>query len=207
MNNRIVYGVMFGLLGFSGIILGMEDVSKNEYFSLFIKNDGSGVIKKCTIDYQKTKSSIVKKPESMHHLVKTMPIHCEKVKKVEDVNFSILGILLERGEKFHLETQGNAEKKESYVIEQVTVKSWPMQWDEIKNRKYGSISKYFTSDPVVYDLHDKEATNVPTLNCSTVNEAQENSIIDMAETFSSIALVAFVVYFCRNHLKTCTLFF
>ena len=43
MNNNVLYGVIFGLLGFSGIVLGMElemskDQSKNEYFSLFIKN-------------------------------------------------------------------------------------------------------------------------------------------------------------------------
>ena len=210
MNNNVLYGVVFGLLGFSGIVLGMElemskDQSKNEYFSLFIKNNGVGVIKKCTIDYQKTKSTIVKESQSMN-LVKTMPIRCEKIKEVEDVNFAILGPLLDKGERFHFDIQVSAEKKERYVIDQVTVKSWPIQWDEIKNKKFGSLGKYFTSDPVVYDLHDNKATDVATLNCSTINETQESPMIEIFESVGSIALVVYMVYFFRNNPMALTLF-
>ena len=200
MNNKIVHGVVFGLLGCSGMMFGMEldkskQAHKDAFFSLIVKKNGPCTIKKCTIDDAEAKTIMVRELGSAHKLVTTRPVCYEKIKQVEDINFSMLGPLLDKREKFVIEIQTTDHNKEKYVIDQVNVKSWPIQFDEIRNGKYGSIGKYLTSDSVVYDLQDDKSTQLPVLRCAN-SEPYEYQLL---ETFSSVALIAMVFFYWKKN--------
>ena len=200
MNNKIVHGIVFGLLGCSGITFGMElqklqQDNKGECFSLCIKKNGLFAIKKCTIDDAESKTIIRRDVGSIHNLVKTTPIHYKKIKTVQDINFSTLGSLLDKGEKFFLEVQAANQDKEKYLIDQVDVKRWPILFDEIRNGKWGSVGKYFSSDFVV-DLHDSKPNNNNAAVLSCLNS--EPYDYPLTETLGSIALIALLFFYWKK---------
>jgi hypothetical protein len=198
-----VFCGVFVLLGMSGIIFGMEaDQNKNNTdtcFSLFIKNNGHAVVKRCTVDASKIQSLIVQQSAITDHIVTTIPVQYKKIKKVLCDDYARINELINIHKKFLLKNQA---LQEEYVINQVIIKSWPLQWDEMKRGNYESVNKYLTRDAHVYDLCDSDP-NLTVLNCRNHDVVQGFRIVN-AEPLNTIAVCAFILYFYSKNPMTLT---
>lgn len=195
MNNKVVYIVACGLLLASGIVFCMEsDQSLKENkvsYLLCVKHNGHGSIQKSTVVDLHATTTIVTSG-SGKNLVTTMPIRCETLHKIEGINMSTLGDLLAKKEQFQLKVKRTGDQSDNYLIDQIKVRSWPIQFDEIINRNYRSVNQQFADKNTVHDLQKSGSPNV--LDC-ILREQYNYPLFEIVETSGYIALAAVLFYY------------
>ena len=187
-------GVVLMALCLSSGAFGMmklHNKGSNEYCGLFIEEDGTFIIKKCTIEPQRWERRITERGD---YFVTTTPIRHEEIGKINPLDCDTLELLLDTRKNFILAGPINAGANKGYLIEQIVIHRWPINWAEIiKERKYGSIQRWMNS-PFICNLEKNSDDNHNTITYTPVVEIHNN-----ARYVPYISVLVFLVYYYRNN--------